>query len=106
MSERGSCGVSLNPPPLGSIKFYLKVRLFCYSSPSDLFCDQFSFETVLNLRVHCCRGEGAELRFFSRQFSSKREKNCLIPPATLGNQVYTESVHWSKIHIENSIAIQ
>jgi hypothetical protein len=30
---------------------------------------------VLNLRVHCCRGEGAELRFFSRQFSSKREKN-------------------------------
>jgi len=106
MFERGSCGVSLNPPPLGSIKFYLKVRLFCYSSPSDLFCDQFSFETVLNLRVHCCRGEGAELRFFSRQFSSKREKNCLIPPATLGNPVYTESVHWSKIQIENSIAIQ
>ncbi len=25
--------------------------------------------------------------------------NCLIPPATLGNSVYTESVHWSKIQI-------
>jgi hypothetical protein len=29
----------------------LKVGLFCYISPSDLFCDQFSFETVLNLRA-------------------------------------------------------
>ncbi len=32
--------------------------------------------------------------------------NCLIPPATLGNPVYTESVHWSKIQKENGINIQ
>ncbi len=33
-------------------------------------------------------------------------ENCLIPPATLGNPVYTESVHWSKIQKENGINIQ
>jgi hypothetical protein len=50
--ERVLAMASFPSPPLGGIKFYLKIGLFCYSSPSNQFSDQFSIETVLNLRVH------------------------------------------------------
>ncbi len=54
-------------PPRGIIKFCVKERQF--SLCTSVVC---IFRTV---GFTCCRGEGAESKFFSRYFSSKREKN-------------------------------
>jgi len=42
-------------------KILVECRRFCYSSPVELFCNQFSFETVLNLSTHKLKERKAEI---------------------------------------------
>jgi hypothetical protein len=42
-------------------KILLEDRRFCYSSPAELFCNQFYFETVLNLSTHQLKERNAEM---------------------------------------------